>query len=843
MSHGYITIISPLLLRSYLQTRFSAANDANDDANIISIFLLSSQLKNTSGPPSVSPPVHVEQEGNLLGPEPAPPFSFPTPSSAPPAPAPSKSFFDSISPFDAFANTNPKRKPVPSIDTIDPPRSVSPVRDAMTLVGSDTAVNSQAGSDTNKRKSIDLLEQLTRANPSQHQNLTQFEPLQPTQLSPPSRPTASMSPPNPHTMPVPTPPNAMPIPARPYQTPYQAVSPPPLRTAHTPIPQHSPPRTSQSSPAPPQRASPVPRKANGPGPGPKKAEARKQQARNSAPPPQSFTLDVSQPLSAHTAAPDRLNLTPIALLKLESIYVPGCTIGVSHWIAYAMTRGRVRLIARNNGARALLKLPPTFPTNSSIVDLVTSGNRLAGVTSDGGFVVWEVPQLVDDDIPSLLLVSVPPIESHPYKSVKWDPSNPNVLAIATQNEIHLINTKDLFARYGSDSISQSTLLETADVFTVPNSSTIAAFAFDPVRDALATLSSDSMLTMWNVANQQSFWSGKVNGEGQPSSLFFVESGVIIGRKRNTVVQLLPNSSTNVLATLRFTTSESVQDDKDFFSHIAYDSRLKILWAANSHRSSLMALKINHEPTSTLAAPSFEQVLDFPILHPTISLGILSPEAYELEEMERANQVSTNGAATGPTGAMMESIPTSGPVALIAYVIHTGGVDQILMVKRDLDLAVSSAQAKLPPSSSSAAAGSLAPSSGLARRPGSPMRARTPLTDVDLEAGVETMVDPKEHRKGKPRREKKGDRQQHQLQHQQQHQQQQYQSHHQTPAAGPVPALTATSSSEASAALGPAGVGSSSDGGSILREIHKIEESLQSRFTAVMSKEFREHRTF
>ena len=713
---------------------------------------------------------------------------------------------------------------MPSIDTIDPPRSVSPVRDAITLVGSDTAVNSQAGSDTNKRKSIDLLEQLTRVNPLQHQNLTQFEPLQPTQLSPPIRPAATMSPPKGQT--APTPPAAIAV--RPYQAPYQGITPPPVRTAPTPVPQHSPPRTRQSSPAPPQRASPVPRK----GGGPKKGEGRKQQARNSATPPQFFTVDVSQPLSAHVASTERLHLTPIALLKLESIYVPGCTIGVSHWIAYAMTRGRVRLIARNNGARALLKLPPTFPTNSSIVDLVTSGNRLAGVTSDGGFVVWEVPQLVDDDIPSLLLVSVPPVESHPYKSIKWDPVNPDVLTIATQNEIHLINIKDLFARYGSESISQSTLLETADVFTVPSSSTIAAFAFDSGRNALATLSSDSVLTMWNLANQQSFWSGKVNGEGQPSSLFFVESGVIVGRKRNTVVQLLPNSSTSVLATLRFTTSEAIQDEKEFFSHIAYDSRLKILWAANSHRASLMALKINHEATSTLAAPSFEQMLDFPILHPTISLGILSPEAYELEEQERAKEVNTNGTTAGPTGAMMESIPPSGQVALIAYVIHTGGVDQILMEKRDLDVAISTSQVKLPPSSSPVTGTTPAPSNGptqQAKRAASPLRARTPLTDVEV---VETMVDPKEHRKGKARN-RKGDKQQ---------QQQQHQSQQQQPPALVPPAPIFTSSSEASLPLGPAGGTSSSDGGSILREIHKIEESLQSRITAVMSKEFREHRT-
>ena len=429
-------------------------------------------------------------------------------------------------------------------------------------------------------------------------------------------------------------------------------------------------------------------------------------------------------------------------------------------------------------------------------------------------------------------MSVPPVESHPYKSIKWDPVNPDVLTIATQNEIHLINIKDLFARYGSESISQSTLLETADVFTVPSSSTIAAFAFDSGRNALATLSSDSVLTMWNLANQQSFWSGKVNGEGQPSSLFFVESGVIVGRKRNTVVQLLPNSSTSVLATLRFTTSEAIQDEKEFFSHIAYDSRLKILWAANSHRASLMALKINHEATSTLAAPSFEQMLDFPILHPTISLGILSPEAYELEEQERAKEVNTNGTTAGPTGAMMESIPPSGQVALIAYVIHTGGVDQILMEKCDLDVAISTSQVKLPPSSSPVTGTTPAPSNGptqQAKRAASPLRARTPLTDVEV---VETMVDPKEHRKGKARN-RKGDKQQ---------QQQQHQSQQQQPPALVPPAPIFTSSSEASLPLGPAGGTSSSDGGSILREIHKIGESLQSRITAVMSKEFREHRT-
>jgi hypothetical protein len=31
--------------------------------------------------------------------------------------------------------------------------------------------------------------------------------------------------------------------------------------------------------------------------------------------------------------------------------------------------------------------------------MAVNGNRLAGVTSDGGFVVWELPETITDDVP------------------------------------------------------------------------------------------------------------------------------------------------------------------------------------------------------------------------------------------------------------------------------------------------------------------------------------------------------------------------------------------------------------------------------------------------------------
>ena len=60
--------------------------------------------------------------------------------------------------------------------------------------------------------------------------------------------------------------------------------------------------------------------------------------------------------------------------------------------------GRVRVISRSSGDRTLLQLPTFFPPLTSVTDMSVHGNRLAGVTSDGGFVVWELPEVITDDV-------------------------------------------------------------------------------------------------------------------------------------------------------------------------------------------------------------------------------------------------------------------------------------------------------------------------------------------------------------------------------------------------------------------------------------------------------------
>jgi hypothetical protein len=57
------------------------------------------------------------------------------------------------------------------------------------------------------------------------------------------------------------------------------------------------------------------------------------------------------------------------------------------------------VISRSSGDRTLLQLPQTFPPTAVVSDMAVYGNRLAGVTSDGGFVVWELPETITDDVP------------------------------------------------------------------------------------------------------------------------------------------------------------------------------------------------------------------------------------------------------------------------------------------------------------------------------------------------------------------------------------------------------------------------------------------------------------
>jgi hypothetical protein len=89
------------------------------------------------------------------------------------------------------------------------------------------------------------------------------------------------------------------------------------------------------------------------------------------------------------------------LIKGDLVFLPGSTIGVIQWIAYTVTRGRVLVVSRSSGDHTILLLPTVFAPATRVIDMAVHSSRLTGVTSDGGFVVWELPKVITGDVPPL----------------------------------------------------------------------------------------------------------------------------------------------------------------------------------------------------------------------------------------------------------------------------------------------------------------------------------------------------------------------------------------------------------------------------------------------------------
>ena len=192
--------------------------------------------------------------------------------------------------------------------------------------------------------------------------------------------------------------------------------------------------------------------------------------------------------------------------------------------------------------------------------------------------------------------------------------------------------------------------------------------------------------MWNIRDKLPFWSHKIRGDDLPSSLTFVDGGVIVGRKNGTIFQLLPVMGRNVLSTIKFVNGD--QEDPQMFGHANYDSRIQTLWIANNRRESMIAFKLSYD----VGAPSpggedvgrgafFEQAVEFSGPKPTIHFVILTADADPHGDEAHAACV----AAKVPPGEL----------ALVAFSVHSTGVDQVLIRKEWFNAAFAGAHAHFP----------------------------------------------------------------------------------------------------------------------------------------------------
>ena len=192
--------------------------------------------------------------------------------------------------------------------------------------------------------------------------------------------------------------------------------------------------------------------------------------------------------------------------------------------------------------------------------------------------------------------------------------------------------------------------------------------------------------MWNIRDKLPFWSNKIRGDDRPSSLTFVDGGVIVGRKNGTIFQLLPVMGRQVLSTVKFVNGD--MEDPHMFGHANYDSRIQTLWIANNRRESMIAFKLHMDPS----APSpggedvsrggfFDQVVEFSGPKATIHFVILTADADPHGDEAHAACV----AAKVPPGEL----------ALVAFSVHSSGVDQVLIRKEWYNTALGDALARFP----------------------------------------------------------------------------------------------------------------------------------------------------
>jgi hypothetical protein len=194
---------------------------------------------------------------------------------------------------------------------------------------------------------------------------------------------------------------------------------------------------------------------------------------------------------------------------------------------------------------------------------------------------------------------------------------------------------------------------------------------------------DSTLTIWNIHDQVPYSTHNVRGEDVPSSITFIHDGIVIGRKNGTIFQLLSITTKQVLSTIKFTNGN--HEDPDMFGHVSYDSRINTLWIANSRRDSMIAFRINLESTvvggDEAIRGSFDQVVEFGGQKPTIHFVILTADVDPTGEEAQAACIAAK-------------VP-QGEVALVAFSVHAGGVDQLLIRRDWFDSAFYSAHAKFP----------------------------------------------------------------------------------------------------------------------------------------------------
>ncbi|WVQ94883.1 hypothetical protein IAU59_001968 [Kwoniella sp. CBS 9459] len=383
------------------------------------------------------------------------------------------------------------------------------------------------------------------------------------------------------------------------------------------------------------------------------------------------TIDLSKPnIDSLVTTTNAIQLTPTTYMRPDALtYKNGRRVAIStNFIAYTMSRGRVRLIDSHSGARLVVQLPAAA-SHGPVADLAASGNLVATIGHDKTVVVTRVPNGWAKDDPETKFVFVcATIDSlvGVANKVEWVKREGKAwLAIGGAQGVVIIDP----TAYETDNSDVGSVASLGDIAkehkVLKTEGAVVDFCLNHSHQAMAVLSSGGHVTLYNVANLNRVWHRPLptaSPTTPPSSIQFCESNLLVGKANNTHFDLIQITvDIAVLSTIKFNSPAPAPEELHYCQAV-YDSAKSILFIAPFSRGSVYAFRYalkGQQPIKDVSKPdgpkvvAFDRVAEYP-LEPVLSLVSASRGAEEDAELFFAT----------PNGFSQVTIPKSTCDALV-----------------------------------------------------------------------------------------------------------------------------------------------------------------------------------
>ncbi|WWC64793.1 uncharacterized protein I303_107405 [Kwoniella dejecticola CBS 10117] len=390
-------------------------------------------------------------------------------------------------------------------------------------------------------------------------------------------------------------------------------------------------------------------------------------------------IDISKPnIESLVNIPDAVQVSPTTLMRTDNLeFKKGRRVGVTNtYIAYSMSKGRVRLIDSSSGARLVLQLPAAASLGP-VVDMACSVNYMASIGWDRSIIVHKLPIGWKKDDPKVEMIfhcSGTDVSLGSPNKLEWvKREGKDWLAIAGREGVIVI---DPTAQGKTSTLEE--LCKHNKVLIAEGG--IVDFCLNLTHQVIGILSTTSHCTLYNVSNLNRVWHRPLPcgwAESEPTSIQFCESNLLIGRAQNTYFDLVQITvDLAALSTIKLI-APSPCPQQLHYSHAVYDSSNSTLYIAPFARGSLYAFKYalkGQQPTKDVSKPdgptivAFDRVAEYP-LEPIISLALAKKGADEESEILYATPQGfsqamitrkANDVLSQQNGNVGASVPTTVP---------------------------------------------------------------------------------------------------------------------------------------------------------------------------------------